>query len=41
VGDGGLHPYLAAILNGDVAGYTRLMADDADATAHTMAAYRV
>jgi TolB-like protein len=31
---------LAAILSGDVVGYSRLMADDEDATVRTLAAYR-
>ena len=31
---------LAAILSADVAGYSRLMADDEDATVRTVTAYR-
>ncbi len=41
MGDTSGSMHLAAIVNGDVAGYTRLMADDEEATARVFAGYRL
>ena len=36
----GMERKLAAIFSADVAGYSRLMGDDEEATIHTLTAYR-